>query len=71
MVKDNREFCPKCQTNLQGEPIAEDRQEEYGFCTHFSRKISVYNVDLDRTTHHMCPDCGWRWDKLPSRMLVN
>ena len=63
MNRDSVEYCPECATNLQGEPIPEKSQEFFGYATHFSRKIGIYNMDRDRTEEYMCPDFGFRWDR--------
>lgn len=55
-MKDNKENCPHCLAELQGDPIPEDSQKLYG-ATHFSRKIGLYDQTKDRTVKWMCPDC--------------
>lgn len=59
---DNKECCPFCHTNLQGEPIPKELQESYG-ATHGSRKIAIYNKEQDRTVKWQCPDCEKVWDR--------
>ena len=61
-MKDNYELCPYCQCNLQGEPIPKEQQISYG-ATHFSRKIGIYDLELDRTVKYCCPDCNREWDR--------
>jgi predicted RNA-binding Zn-ribbon protein involved in translation (DUF1610 family) len=50
------EKCPHCGVELRGDRIPEDRREAYGQ-THFGRKIAIYSLEQDRTTHYICPDC--------------
>lgn len=61
-MENNLEFCPHCKVNLQGDPIPEHQQYLFGV-THFSRAISLYDIDKDRTVAFKCPDCGGRWDR--------
>lgn len=56
------ERCPKCNVSFKGNEIPEKDREAFGGLTHFDRKIMCYDIDLDRTTGYMCPDCGYRWD---------
>jgi hypothetical protein len=60
--KNNAEFCPACETNLQGDPIDTDKQYMYG-ATNFSRKIGIYSMEKDSTVEWACPDCNHRWDR--------
>lgn len=60
-MKDNKENCPHCLAELQGDPIPEDSQKLYG-ATHFSRKIGLYDQNTDRTVKWMCPDCKGEWN---------
>lgn len=55
--------CPLCGADLTGPPIPEKDREAFGGKTHFSRRISVYDRNLDRPTHHCCPDCGGEWGR--------
>jgi len=57
MIPDN---CPKCHTNLIGDPIPEQDQHLFG-CDHFSRVIGIYDRDRDETVYYKCPDCGYQW----------
>lgn len=61
-MKDCKENCPECHANLQGEPIPKEQQESYG-ATHFSRKIGLYDMKIDRTVKWKCPDCDFEWDR--------
>ncbi|MGE8081386.1 hypothetical protein [Peribacillus loiseleuriae] len=61
-MRDNKEDCPHCNANLQGESILKSQQEAYG-STHFSRKIGVYDFFKDRTVKWTCPDCQGEWDR--------
>ena len=29
----------------------------------FGRQIGIYSMELDRTTHWRCPDCGHEWKR--------
>ena len=55
-MKDNKENCPHCLAELQGDPIPEDSQKLYG-ATHFSRKIGLYDQTKDGTVKGRCTDC--------------
>lgn len=61
-MKDNKEYCPHCQSNLQGEQIPLDKQADYN-ATHFSNKIGIYDRALDRTIKWKCPYCQGEWNK--------
>jgi transposase-like protein len=61
-MRNNKENCPHCNADLQGEPIPKEQQESYG-ATHFSRKIGLYDLGKDRTVKYKCPDCNGEWDK--------
>ena len=52
------DHCPACGVSWVGDPIPEAVREHYGGATHYRREIAVYSLDLDRTTHYHCPDCG-------------
>jgi len=60
--KNNKENCPFCKTELQGEPIPKKDQELFG-ATHFSRKIGLYSLERDRTVEYKCPDCKKTWPR--------
>ncbi|MFD1445778.1 hypothetical protein [Oceanobacillus profundus] len=62
-LTNNKENCPYCNADLQGEPILNEDQEWYG-ATHFTRKIGMYDLEKDRTIKWKCPDCGGEWDRL-------
>lgn len=59
-MENSKEFCPHCHADLQGEPIPEKLQPSYG-ATHFSRKIGISSIELDRIIKWKCPDCGHEW----------
>lgn len=59
-MNDNKEFCPHCNANLQGEPIPEESQKHYK-STHFTRKIGITSVEADRILRWRCPDCNKEW----------
>lgn len=58
--RDNADQCPHCGAQLQGDPIPLDQRELYG-ATHFSRKISIYDMGRDMTVSWRCPDCNGEW----------
>lgn len=60
-LKDNEEFCPYCNTNLQGKQIPKEQQISYG-ATHFTRKIGMYDLEKDKTIKWKCPECNGEWD---------
>lgn len=60
--RDSLEYCPHCNANLQGDPIAPESQHLFA-ATHFSRKIGVYDLERDRTVCWQCPDCGGEWGR--------
>lgn len=60
-VKDNLEYCPHCNANLQGEEIPKESRHYYGDKTHFSRKIGIdgsWSGIYDGIVAWRCPDCG-------------
>lgn len=61
-LMDNKENCPNCGSNLQGEPIPVESQRNYG-ATHFSRKIGIYSRETDKTVEWKCPDCDYQWER--------
>ncbi|WP_028393996.1 hypothetical protein [Bacillus cihuensis] len=61
-MKDNKENCPFCNADLQGEPIPVEQQDSNG-ATHFSRKIGIYDFEKDRTIKWQCPDCKGEWNR--------
>ena len=56
--------CPQCGADFQGKPIPAEDQHLFGGETHFSRRISIYSREPDRTTHYKCPDCGHVWERV-------
>ena len=62
-MDNNKEFCPFCHANLQGAPIPEKYKDSYGGSTHFSRKIGITDIELDRIIKWKCPDCGSEWKR--------
>ena len=61
-MRDSLEYCPHCNSCLQGKEIPKEQQEFYQ-ATHWGRKIGVYDIELDRTVKWMCPDCKGEWDR--------
>lgn len=57
------DHCPFCKACLAGDPIPEESRAKgyYGNKTHFSRKISIYDREQDRTIRFQCPDCNISW----------
>lgn len=57
------EVCPECGTSLLGPEIPfELRDLYYGGKARYSRVISVYDRDVDRTVALQCPDCYYKTD---------
>lgn len=61
-MDNNKEYCPYCNANLQGEPIPKESQQFYG-ATHFTRKIGITSIDVDSIRKWQCPDCHKEWDR--------
>jgi hypothetical protein len=59
-LRSNDDHCPKCNADLQGDPIPEKSRHLYG-ATHFSRRMALYDQGRDRTVAFKCPDCGHEW----------
>jgi len=57
------EKCPHCKVSLQGDLIPMEHREYYGNNTHFSRLISVYDHNEDRSVAYRCPDCEHEWKR--------
>lgn len=57
------EYCPFCNSNLQGKPIPQEFRKHYGNSTHFTRKIGISSIEEDRVTKWECPDCRQQWDR--------
>ncbi|MEV9502766.1 hypothetical protein [Bacillus safensis] len=54
-MRDNKECCPYCNADLQGEPIPKESQKVYGYA-HFTRKIGISSIKDDRIIKWKCPD---------------
>jgi hypothetical protein len=50
--------CPHCEAVLIAGKIPEKHQQAYGGREYFSRTISIYSQEKDRTVAYRCPDCG-------------
>lgn len=50
--------CPHCKADLRDKLIPDDAREYFGNATHYSRRISIYDRERDRTVGWRCPDCG-------------
>ncbi|PEV55383.1 hypothetical protein [Bacillus cereus] len=61
-MRSNKEFCPYCNSDLQGEPIPKQSQKTYG-AIHFSRKIGISSIEADKIVKWKCPDCNKEWRK--------
>jgi len=59
-MNDNKEYCPFCNADLQGEPIPKEIQHHYG-ANYGSRKIGISSLEEDRVTTWECPDCHQQW----------
>ncbi|PGH86694.1 hypothetical protein CN900_24600 [Bacillus anthracis] len=59
-MRSNKEFCPYCNADLQGEPIPKQSQKAYG-STHFTRKIGITSIEADKIIKWCCPDCNKNW----------
>lgn len=57
------DHCPHCSSCLKGHPIPEPYHTAgwYGDKTHYSRRISIYDRETDRTVSYKCPDCNASW----------
>lgn len=51
-------YCKACGADWLDKPIPLEDREFFGGSTHFSRRISLYDRNFDRTTAYKCPDCG-------------
>ncbi|WP_040513707.1 hypothetical protein [Gracilibacillus halophilus] len=60
-MKNSKENCPLCNTDLRGEPIPEEQQGSYN-ATQFTRKIGISDIEKDRIVKWKCPDCKGKWD---------
>jgi hypothetical protein len=54
-MKNNKENCPLCNTDLQGESIPKEHQDSYN-ATHFTRKVGISDIERDRIVKWKCPD---------------
>jgi len=58
-VGEGTRYCPKCDADWRGKPIPREHQHLYATDTgYFSRLIGQYDMNQDRTTSWLCPDCG-------------
>lgn len=57
-----RDECPACHADLTGQEIPSEQRHLFG-ATHFSRRIGLSDIRLDRVTHWLCPDCGHEWER--------
>lgn len=61
-MRNSKEFCPYCNSDLQGDLIPKQSQKAYGV-THFTRKIGITSIEADRILKWKCPDCNKEWEK--------
>ncbi|MGX5556733.1 hypothetical protein [Bacillus cereus] len=59
-MRTNKEFCPYCNSILQGDPIPKQSQKAYA-ATHFTRKIRISNIEADKIVKWGYPDCRKEW----------
>ncbi|WP_144466440.1 hypothetical protein [Bacillus nitratireducens] len=59
-MRSNKEFCPYCNSDLQGDLIPQQSQKVYG-ATHFTRKIGITSIEVDQILKWECPDCNKDW----------
>lgn len=57
-MPETTEVCSKCGADWDGGEIPENIREHYSPPYRWSRRISVYDRDRDRTVAYRCPDCG-------------
>jgi len=56
--------CPKCRSDLKGEPIPEDLKEQYGGSNYYSKLIAIEIPELyDGVSFWKCPFCKTTWDR--------
>ena len=56
--------CPSCKADLRDGKIPEESKHCYGKETeYFSKVIGLYDERKDRTTHWLCPICGYKWER--------
>ena len=60
------ENCPVCTVSWQGEPIPQESIDN-GFydasSKFFSKVMSLYSREEDRTFAYCCPSCNITWDR--------
>lgn len=72
-------YCPNCNIDLDGGLIYEtflekyqdeekalDAAEAYGATKttgKWGKRIGIYSMEEDRTTHWKCPECGHEWGR--------
>lgn len=62
MSLDKERYCPKCNTDLQGQPIPKEFRHNYSKnTTHYSRVLGIqYLGGYDGVSEWRCPDCDYR-----------
>jgi predicted Zn-ribbon and HTH transcriptional regulator len=61
IIEENK--CPKCNSDWTDGLIPEKDRHLFGNKKNFSRLISIYDHDRDRTVAFECPDCKERFDR--------
>jgi transposase-like protein len=57
----DQRYCAKCGADWQAEAIPQEYIDKGYYApdsTHYSRRIGMYDRELDRTVGWKCPDCG-------------
>lgn len=57
----NKECCPYCKADLQGESILKNHRKYMALP--ISHKIGVSSIVADRIIKWKCPDCSKEWDR--------
>lgn len=80
MIDNEHGYCPSCGIDLDGGLIwatgmkmhgDEERADEYAKAYgatrttgRWGKKIGIYDMELDRTTHWKCPECAHEWERV-------
>lgn len=68
MTTDDLTVCPGCGASWIGEPIPIDIRHHFR-STHFRRCIGYYDMHLDITIGHQCPDCNSFFDRWTAKEI--
>ena len=55
--------CPACGSDLDAGPIPTELRRYYAPGARASRRIAVYDEDMDCTVAWKCPGCGHEWPR--------